>query len=130
MPLPRFLAKLLALLSMTAGVGVPSAVLCIADDHLGYEAAAGEGHCNDDDSPAEVAEVDDGERDCVDVPSTAIEADRPVPDAGPQVPMPLPAVVIALLPEPRAPAWRTSVGEGGGLPSPHLVPLRSFVLLT
>ena len=127
----RLLATLLALLSVTAGVGVPSAVLCFADDHVAYEAASDAGHCEE--SPEATGALSAGpsasDRNCVDVPTAAVQAERSVPDAGPQVPAPLPAVVVALLPEPQPPS-RWSVHREHAGPPPHLAPLRSFVLLT
>ena len=121
---------LLALLSMTAGVGASSAVLCIADDHVAVETALDAGHCDGRASPADAGQSLVSAASCTDVAAAGVDSEPPAPTGAASVPAPPPAVLIAVLSEPRVPAWAVDDRDDAGLPPPHLLPLRSFVLLT
>ena len=131
MPLRRLIPTLLALLAVVAGVGVPAAtVLCETDDHVAVEFATASLHC-DTPAPADHSEsVSVGETGCSDTPNGVDTPARPAP-SGEAVPAPLPPVLIAIVPaEVERPMFPGRVLEKDVAPPPHLLPLRSFVLLT
>jgi hypothetical protein len=133
-PLPRLLCTLLTLLSMTAGGPVPvGMLLCEADDHAAVESLVIGGHCEasperpaDDRQTAVVA----AERDCVDTAVAGVTADRSAAGGAASMPDLAPSVLVAVLPEPEG-LWvsRDDVVRVAA-PPPHLLSLRSFVLLT
>ena len=131
MPLRRLIPTLLALLAVVAGVGVPAAtVLCETDDHVAVEFAAAPLHC-DTPAPADRSEpVSVGETECSDTPNGVEAPARPAPSCE-AVPAPLPPVLIVVLPvEVERPMLPGRVLDKDAAPPPHLLPLRSFVLLT
>ncbi|MEM6559960.1 MAG: hypothetical protein AAF656_00025 [Planctomycetota bacterium] len=134
MPLPRLLVTLLALLSMTTGGPVPGGMLlCEAADHVSVESLAIGGHCEtkserlaEDHQPV----VTSMERDCVDTAVAGVTADRSVIGAAAPMPDLSPSVLIAVLPEPEGLWVARDDGVRVAAPPAHLLPLRSFVLLT
>ena len=131
MPLRRLIPSLLALLAVLFSIGVPAAtVLCRGDGHLAIEFAVSAMHC---DTPVQTdASGTDSviEADCDDAPIESDVPARPAP-SGDTVPAPLPPILIAVLPADIDPSfaidtWR----DQDAVPPPHLLPLRSFVLLT
>ena len=127
--LSRQLRSLIAVLVLVAGVGLPATkILCVADDHVAVESAAAMGGC-DGNRIQSTASLEDAD-DCVDV----LLSTRAVSDAATTlsklIPLPLTAALIGTLDEP-VDAGRALAGPPRERQSPpHLLPLRSFVLLT
>ena len=131
MPTSRLIAFLLAALALVCGIGLPStAVLCRGSDHVEVESVVAGLHC--DDGVADVEQHADreiGEAACVDLPLERAATHRVV--SGDVVPSPLPPVLIAVLPADPPMSAADVQAEGVAItPSPHLLSIRSCVLLT
>ena len=126
----RLIPNLLALLAVVAGVGVPGlSVLCRGVDHVAVELAVTAMHCDETEAAASSDNSTVAESRCTDVP---IGVDAPVLTAGDNsvVPEPLPPVLVAVLPATIEPPLSFDRVVTATSPPAHLLPLRSFVLLT
>ena len=129
----RFLSILLALLLLAAGGPVAGGLLfCDAVDHGAIESVAIGGHCDDaaaQDENTGRTTVAAAEVDCVDTAISGAVGDRPLSTSA-ELTASLPSVrVVAVLPEPPG-FWSEPDARVGVLTPPHLLPLRSFILLT
>ena len=129
----RFLSSLLTLLLLAAGGPVAGGLLlCDAMDHAAIESVAIGGHCADAATqPSDVAPsaIASAEAHCVDTAISGTVGDRPI-SLNAELVASLPSVyLIAVLPEPPG-FWSEPDLRVGVLSPPHLLPLRSFVLLT
>lgn len=131
MPTRRLIPTLLALLAVVASVGVPAAtVLCRGDGHVALEFAAAALHC---DTPVHAETSGTGSAVDADCSDSLIELDVPARPTSSvdAVPAPVPPLLIAVLPAEDEPSF--VVGQWpdrDAAPPPHLLPLRSFILLT
>ena len=107
-------------------------LFCDATDHAAIESIAVGGHCDETpargESPGRTNSAT-AEADCIDTAVSGAIGDRPV-STSVEFSASLPCIyVVAVLPEPPG-FWSEPDARVGVLSPPHLLPLRSFILLT
>ena len=127
------LISLLAVVSVLAAGG--GRVLCIANTHVAFEAAGNRGGCNDVDTEGAGVAIQSTDGECVDIELASVgleAAGHRVASSSGSIDLPplLPLAFVGLLPEPAPRQFDVSAAALIAAPPAHLLPLRSFILLT